>query len=77
MSATVAAAIKKIAVAILTDRKLLKLFFGIVLGFILLIMFPFIAIIAFSTERFRSTPHGFRAWWWKICLPKNAQSCSL
>ena len=46
MSATVAAALKKIAIAILTDKKLLKIFLGIVLGFILLIMFPFIAIIA-------------------------------
>jgi len=46
MSATVAAALKKIAIAILTDKKLLKIFLGIFLGFILLIMFPFIAIIA-------------------------------
>ena len=43
MSATVAAALKKIAVAILTDKKLRKTFLGIVL---VIIVMPFAAIIA-------------------------------
>lgn len=38
MSATVAAALKKIAVAILTDKKLRKTFLGIVLGIIVIIV---------------------------------------
>ena len=46
MSATVAAALKKIAVAILTDKKLRKTFLGIVLGVIIIIVMPFAAIIA-------------------------------
>ena len=46
MSATVAAALKKIAVAILTDKKLRKTFLGIVLGIIVIIVMPFAAIIA-------------------------------
>ena len=46
MSATVAAALKKIAVAILTDKKLRKTVLGIVLGIIVIIVMPFAAIIA-------------------------------
>lgn len=46
MSATVAAALKKIAVAILTDKKLRKTVLGIVLGIIIIIVMPFAAIIA-------------------------------
>lgn len=46
MSATVAAALKKIAVAILTNKKLRKTILGIVLGIIVLIVMPFAAIIA-------------------------------
>lgn len=46
MSATVAAALKKIAVAILSNKKLRKTFLGIVLGIIVIIVMPFAAIIA-------------------------------
>ncbi len=46
MSATVAAALKKIAVAILSNKKLRKTFLGIVLGIIIIIVMPFAAIIA-------------------------------
>lgn len=46
MSATVAAALKKIAVAILTDKKLRNTVLGIVLGVIIIIVMPFAAIIA-------------------------------
>ena len=46
MSATVAAALKKIAVAILTDKKLRKAVLGIVLGIIIIVIMPVVAIIA-------------------------------
>ena len=45
MSATVAAALKKIAVAVLTDKKLRKTVLGILLGVIVIIVMPFAAII--------------------------------
>lgn len=46
MSATVAAALKKIAVAILTDKKLRKVVLGIVLGIIIIVIMPVVAVIA-------------------------------
>ena len=46
MSATVAAALKKIAVAILTDKKLRKAVLGIVLGIIIIVVMPVVAVIA-------------------------------
>lgn len=46
MSATVAAAFKKIAVAILTDKKARKVVLGIILGLLIIIVMPFAAIIA-------------------------------
>lgn len=46
MSATVAAAMKKIAVAILADKKVLKTVLGILLGIIIIIVMPFATIIA-------------------------------
>ena len=45
MSATVAAALKKIAVAILTDKKLRKAVLGIVLGIIIIVIMPAVAVI--------------------------------
>lgn len=45
MSATVAAALKKIAVYILTDKKALKVVGGIVLGVIIIIIMPIVALI--------------------------------
>lgn len=45
MSATVAAALKKIAVAILTNPKVLKTIGGIVLGIIIIIVMPIVAVI--------------------------------
>ena len=44
MSATVAAALKKIAVALLTDKRVLKVIGGIVLGIIIIIIMPIVAI---------------------------------
>lgn len=46
MSATVAAALKKVAVTILTDKRLRKTLLGIILGIIIIIVIPFAAIIA-------------------------------
>lgn len=46
MSATVAAALKKIAVAILTDKKALKTVGGIVLGIIIIIIMPIVAVVS-------------------------------
>lgn len=46
MSATVAAALKKIAVAILTDKKLRKAVLGIILGIIIIVIMPAVAVIA-------------------------------
>lgn len=45
MSATVAAALKKIVVAILTNPKVLKTVLGIVLGIIIIILMPIAALI--------------------------------
>lgn len=45
MSATVAAALKKIAVAILSDKKLRKAVLGIVLGIIIIVIMPVVAVI--------------------------------
>lgn len=46
MSATVAAALKKIAVALLTNPKVLKTVLGIVLGIIIIIIMPIVAIVS-------------------------------
>lgn len=46
MSATVAAALKKIAVSLLTNPKVLKTVLGIVLGIIIIIIMPIVAIIS-------------------------------
>lgn len=46
MSATVAAALKKIAVSILTDKKALKAVGGIILGIIILICLPVVSIVS-------------------------------
>lgn len=45
MSATVAAALKKIAVAILTDKKVLKTVCGIMLGIIIIIVMPIAVVL--------------------------------
>ena len=46
MGATVAAALKKLAVAVLTDKKLRKVVFGIVLGILIIILMPIAAVLA-------------------------------
>lgn len=46
MSATVAAAFKKIAVSLLTNPKILKTALGIVLGIIIIIIMPIVAVVS-------------------------------
>ena len=75
MSATVAAALKKIAVAILTDKKLRKTFLGIVLGIIVIIVMPFAAIIALFNGGSTSTQTACRHSLYRICQQKNKQGC--
>ncbi|MFQ8953816.1 MAG: hypothetical protein ACLR56_12930 [Oscillospiraceae bacterium] len=48
MSATVAAALKKIAVAVLTNKKLRRVVLGIILGIIIIVMMPMVAILYFQ-----------------------------
>ncbi len=46
MSATVGAALKKIAVSLLTNPKVLKTLLGIVLGIIIIIVMPIVAVVS-------------------------------
>ena len=46
MSATVAAALKKIAVSLFTNTKVLKTVLGIVLGIIIIIVMPIVAVVS-------------------------------
>ena len=46
MSATVAAALKKLAVAVLTDKNLRKVVFGIALEILIIILMPIAAVLA-------------------------------
>ena len=46
MSATIAAALKKIAVAVLTDKKLRRTVLGIILGILIIIIMPVAAVIS-------------------------------
>ena len=46
MSATIGAALKKIAVSMLTDKKVLKTIFGIVIGIIIIVVMPIVAVVS-------------------------------
>ena len=46
MSVTVGAALKKIAVALLTNPKVIKTIGGIVLGIIIIIIMPIVAVVS-------------------------------
>ena len=46
MSATVGAALKKLAVALLTDKRVLKTLGGIILGILIIIIMPVVAVIS-------------------------------
>lgn len=47
MFATVGAALKKIAVALLTNPKVLKTVGGVVIGIVLILALPIIAVVSF------------------------------
>ena len=46
MSATIGAALKKIAVALLTDKKAIKTIGGIVIGIIIIVVMPIVAVVS-------------------------------
>lgn len=46
MSATIGAALKKIAVALLTDKKIMKTIGGIIIGIIIIVVMPIVAVVS-------------------------------
>lgn len=46
MSVTIGAALKKIAVALLTDKKVIKTIGGIIIGIIIIVVMPIIAVVS-------------------------------
>lgn len=46
MSATIGAALKKIAVSLLTDKKVIKTIGGIIIGIIIIVIMPIIAVVS-------------------------------
>lgn len=46
MSATIGAALKKIAVALLTDKNVIKTIGGIVIGIIIIVVMPIVAVVS-------------------------------
>lgn len=46
MSATIGAALKKIAVSLLTDKKVIKTIGGIVIGIIIIVVMPIVAVVS-------------------------------
>lgn len=49
MSATIGAALKKIAVALLTDKKIMKTIGGIIIGIIIIVVMPIVAVVSVLT----------------------------
>lgn len=56
MSATMGAALKKIAVALLTDKKVIKTIGGIIIGIIIIVVMPIVAVVSFLTAVWILTP---------------------
>ena len=46
MSSTIGAALKKIAVALLTDKKVIKTIGGIIIGIIIILVMPIVAVVS-------------------------------
>lgn len=61
MSFSVGAALKKVAVSLLTDKKVLKWAAGIILGIIIIIMIPFAVLIAMSNADFEIDTESLKA----------------
>ena len=51
VSATIGAALKKIAVSLLTDKKVIKIIGGIIIGIIIVVIMPIIAVISIFNGR--------------------------
>lgn len=60
MSATVAAALKKIAAALVTNPKILKIIGGIVLGILIIIITPIAAVISIFNGDIDMNPDNFK-----------------
>ena len=76
MSATVAAALKKVAVYIFTDKKALKTVGGIVLGIIIIIVMPIVAVEVFSTAISKLILTDYKQWLYRIYLLKKKPNCN-
>ena len=74
MSASVAAALKKIAVYVFTDKKAFKTVTGIILGIIIILSTPIIATVAFLNGGIE-TQNVCNHWLFKIYLPRNRRDC--
>lgn len=61
MSFSVGAALKKVAVSLLTDKKVLKWAGGIMLGALIIIMIPFAVIISLGTGQIKIDTEGLKA----------------
>ena len=61
MSFSVGAALKKVAVSLLTDKKVLKWAGGIVLGALIIIMIPFAVIISLGSGQIKIDTEGLKA----------------
>lgn len=46
MRATIGAALKKIAVSLLTDKKVIKIIGGIIIGIIIIVVMPIVAVVS-------------------------------
>ena len=56
MSTTVAAALKRLTVKLLTDKRVFKIAGGIVLGIIVIIVMPIIVLLGRRGDRYRPPP---------------------
>ena len=74
MSATVAAALKKIAVSVLSNPKLLKKVLGIVLVIIIAVITPILALVAILRSEPILTRTTFKMPLWAICRKKKKRS---
>ena len=61
MSFSIGAALKKVAVSLLTDKKVLKWAGGIVLGALIIIMIPFAVIISLGSGQIKIDTEGLKA----------------
>lgn len=60
MSFSVGAALKKVAVSLLTDKKVLKWAGGIVLGALIIIIIPFAVIISLGSGQIKIDTEGLK-----------------